>query len=181
MKKTIVYLGFLAFAGPAMAQKSTTTSAVVSFDATTPKDDLPKAENNTVIGSLDKTTGALLFEAAVNNFVFPNEGIQKHFNGEKWMNSDQFPKFSFSGKIDVLDKVNFTKDGTYNVTIFGNLTVKGIEKPISAPATITVANGVIKTNSSFPVVLAAYGITGGPIDGGKVAAEPTVTVSAMFQ
>jgi polyisoprenoid-binding protein YceI len=181
MKKTMVILTLIAFTIPAMAQQFTTTSAVVSFDATTPKDALPKAENKAVIGSLDKSTGALLFEAAVNNFSFPNEGIQKHFNGEKWMNSSAFPKFSFSGKIDVLNKVNFTKDGNYTITISGNLTVKGISKPITAPATISITNGVVKASSSFPIVLAAYGISGGPIDGGKVSPEPMISVSAQFQ
>jgi polyisoprenoid-binding protein YceI len=181
MKKTIVILTLVAFTSPVMAQKSTTTSAVVSFDATTPKDALPKAENKTVIGSLDKSTGALLFEAAVNNFSFPNEGIQKHFNGEKWMNSDQFPKFTFSGKIEDLKMVNFSKEGMYKINISGNLIVKGISKPIFAPATISISNGGIKASSSFSIVLADYGIIGGPIDGGKVAAEPTVTVTADFK
>jgi len=181
MKKTIVILTLIAFTSPLFAQKSTTTSAVVSFDATTPKDALPKAENKTVIGSLDKSSGALVFEAAVNNFDFPNEGIQKHFNGEKWMNSEQFPKFTFSGKIEDLKMVNFAKEGIYKITISGNLTVKGISKPIAAPATINITNGVIKAISSFPIVLADYSITGGPIDGGKVAPNPTVTVTADFK
>jgi polyisoprenoid-binding protein YceI len=181
MKKTIVILTLIAFTSPVMAQKSTTTSAVVSFDATTPKDALPKAENKTVIGSLDKSTGALLFEAAVNNFSFPNKGIQNHFNGEKWMNAEQFPKFIFSGKIEDLKMVNFSKEGTYKISISGILIVKGISKPITAPATISVTNGVVKASSSFPIVLAEYGISGGPIDGGKVAPEPMISVSAQFQ
>lgn len=180
MKKAILFLSFVSIAAVAMAQKSTTTSAVVTFDATTPKDALPKAENKTVIGALDKTTGALLFEAAVNNFSFTNGSIQKHFNGDKWMNSTEFPKFTFTGKIDVLNKVKFATNGTYNVTISGNLTVKGMSKPLTAPATITVTNGAVQATSSFSIVLAAYGITGGPIDSGKVAAEPKITVSAQF-
>ena len=98
MKKAILFFSFAAIAMGAMAQKVTTTSGVVSFDATTPKDALPKAENKTVIASLDKTTGVLAFEAAVNNFAFSNPTIQDHFNGEKWMNSASFPKFSFTGR-----------------------------------------------------------------------------------
>ena len=49
MKKSILFLSFFAITGSVMAQKATTTSAVVTFDATTPKDALPKAENKAVI------------------------------------------------------------------------------------------------------------------------------------
>ncbi len=180
MKKTILFLSFVAIAGSVMAQKSTTTSAVISFDATTPKDALPKAENKTGIASLDKTTGAILFEVAVNNFAFSNPKIQEHFNDTKWLNSAEFPKFTFAGKIDKLSKVKFTKNGSYDVTVSGNLTVKGISKPVSATATIVVNGTAVTTSSAFTIKLADYGITGGPIDGGKVAAEPKITVSASF-
>ena len=61
MKKAILFLSLVTITGSLMAQKVTTTSAVVNLDATTPKDSLPKAENKTVIASLDKTTGAVAF------------------------------------------------------------------------------------------------------------------------
>ena len=180
MKKTVLFLSFIALAGGVMAQKVTTTSAVVSFDATTPKDALPKAENKTVIASLDKTTGVIMFEAAVNNFAFGNPKIQEHFNGANWLNSTEFPKFTFSGKIDKLGEVKFNKNGSYTVKVSGNLVVKGISKPVSASAKIVVKDGTVTSNSDFSIVLADYGITGAPIDGGKVSPEPKITVSASF-
>ena len=180
MKKTILFLSLVAITTGAMAQKSTTTSAVVSFDATTPKDALPKAENKTVIGSLDKTTGDVVFEAAVNNFAFSNPKIQEHFNGANWMNSGTFPKFTFSGKIDNVKKVKFTKNGIYKVTVSGNLTVKGIRKPVTSKGTITVKDGAVSTLSSFTIKLSDYSITGQPIEAGKISTEPKITVSASF-
>ena len=180
MKKTILFLSFVAITTGSMAQKSTTTSAVVSFDATTPKDALPKAENKTVIGSLDKTTGVVVFEAAVNNFAFSNPKVQEHFNGANWMNSGSFPKFTFSGKIEKVNKVKFTKNGSYNVTVKGNLTVKGISKPVTSTGTITVKDGAVSTKSSFTIKLADYNITGQPIEAGKISTEPKITVSASF-
>ncbi|MEO7393681.1 MAG: YceI family protein [Chitinophagaceae bacterium] len=180
MKKSILFLSFLTITGSIMAQKVTTTSAVVSFDATTPKDALPKAENKTVIASFDKATGAVAFEAAVNNFAFSNPKIQEHFNGAAWMNTVSFPKFSFNGKVDKINKVKFRKDGTYKVKVTGNLTVKGISKPVSAPAIVTVSGGAISATSTFSIKLKDYGIAGAPIDGGKVAEKPTITVTASF-
>jgi polyisoprenoid-binding protein YceI len=180
MKKTILSLAVAVLTSSLFAQNLTTSSATVAFDATTEKDALPKADNKTVIASLNTTTGAVLFEAAVSNFAFSNPKIQEHFNGANWMNSASFPKFSFSGKIDKLNKVKFTKDGTYKVSVTGNLTVKGVSKQIKTPGTVTVAGGKVSAATAFSIVLADYGITGAPIDGGKVAKEPKITVSAQF-
>lgn len=181
MKKTILFFSLAVLGTGVFAQdKLTTTSAVVSFDATTPKDALPKAENKTVIGSIDKKSGAIAFEAAVNNFAFTNPTIQDHFNGANWLNSAQFPKFTFTGKIEKLSKVKFAKDGKYNVQVTGNLTVKGVTKPIKTLAIITVAGGKVSASSSFNFKLSDYGITGQAIDAGKVAPSPKVSVSAAF-
>jgi polyisoprenoid-binding protein YceI len=180
MKKTILFLSFVAITGSVMAQKVTTTSAVITFDATTAKDALPKAENKTVIASLDKTTGAILFEAAVNNFSFANPMMHDHFNGEKWLNSAVFPKFTFTGKIDKLSEVKFNKNGSYDVTVSGTLTIKGVAKPITVPATIVVKGSAITSSTAFSVKVADYGIASQYIESGKVSTEPKITVSAQF-
>jgi polyisoprenoid-binding protein YceI len=180
MKKTILFLAFIAASGLLFAQKKTTTSATVSFDATTPKDALPKADNNTVIGSLDSKTGDVAFEAAVKNFSFSSPKMQEHFNGANWMNSDQFPKFTFTGKIEKLNKIKFTKDGTYKATVNGELTIKGIAQKTKVAGTITVEGGKIKVTGNFTIKLADYSISGQPIDAGKVSKEPKISVSAEF-
>lgn len=181
MKKTILFLSFLALAFTVSAQKKTTTSAIVAFDATTSIDKLPKAENKTVIAALDTKTGSVQLEATVKNFAFSNPMIQDHFNGANWMNSDEFPKFSFSGKILDLSKVNFSSNGTYTVAVEGNLTIRKIAQPITAPATITVKDGIISTTSNFSIKLSDFDISGTPINAGKVAKEPVITVSAEFK
>jgi len=180
MKKTILVMAIVVATGQLFAQKKTTSSATVTFDATTAKDALPKATNNSVIGSVNTETGEVAFEAAVKNFSFTNPTLQGHFNGEKWMNSDTYPVFSFSGKIDKLSKVNFTKDGVYNVTVNGNMKVRDISKSEKMEVVVTIIGGKIKTSSSFEIELADYGITGTPIDAGKVAKEPKITMSAEF-
>jgi polyisoprenoid-binding protein YceI len=180
MKKSLLFLPFLFTTLIVFGQKLTTTSATVVFDATTPKDALVKAENKTVIGSLDKTTGNLAFEAAVNNFAFSNPMLQDHFNGANWMNSASYPKFSFTGKINKLSEVKFNKNGSYDVKITGNLTVKGITKPVTVPAKIIVKNGAVKASSSFSISLDDYGISGQPINEGKIAKQPKVSVNASF-
>ena len=108
------------------AQKKTSTSATIAFDASTAIDDLPKAENKTAIAAIDPEKNTVQFEAAIKNFAFSNPSIQDHFNQKGWMNSDEFPKATFNGVITNPTAVNFKKDGTYNVTVEGDLTLKGI-------------------------------------------------------
>jgi polyisoprenoid-binding protein YceI len=181
MKRFILF-AFLAFGTTGLfAQKKTTTSAVVSFDATTALDNLPKADNKTVIAAVDTKTGTVQFEAAVKNFAFANPKIQEHFNASGWMNSDEYPKFSFNGKIADLSKVNFSKNGTYAIEVTGDLTVKNIAKELSAPGKVVVKDGTITASSEFTIKLEDYNISGTPINVGKVAREPKITVLAELK
>ena len=181
MKKTILFLSFVALTGSLFAQKKTTTSAIVAFDASTSIDALPKAENKTTIAAVDTKTGSVAFESTVKNFAFSNPMIQEHFNGEKWLNSDAFPKFTFKGKITDLSKVDFAKDGSYKVDVAGDLTIRDVTKPVTTAATVVVKGGALSTTADFTIKLSDYGITGVPIDAGKIAKEPKITVSAELK
>jgi len=173
-KSTFLFALMLASAG-LFAQAKKTTSATVSFDASTPADPVAKAENKTVIAAIDPKTGSVAFEAAVKNFAFENKKVEEHFNAERWLNSEKFPKFSFKGKIEDLGKVNFKKDGTYNVSVAGDLTVKETTKPIKTPATITISGGKISASASFAVNLPDYGVMA---DGTKISKDAKVSVAA---
>ncbi len=175
MKKTSFLFALMIAGVSVMAQSKKTTSATVSFDASTAEDPVAKAENKTVIAAIDTKKGTVQFEAAVKNFAFENKKVEEHFNAKRWLDSEKFPKFSFSGKIDNLDKVKFKKDGTYNVTVSGNLTIKETTKAISAPGTITVKGGKISASSNFNVTLPDYGVMA---DGKKIAKDAKVVVSA---
>ena len=180
MKKTILSVALVLATGLLFAQKKTTTSAIITFDATTALDALPKAENKTVIASLDTKLGAVLFEASIKSFSFSNPKIQEHFNSKGWMDSDQFETATFKGSIVNLKDVKFNKDGTYAVTVTGNLTIHGETKPVESKGTITVSGKSIKATSDFTIKLEDYKVNGGAIAAGKVSKEPKITVVAEF-
>jgi polyisoprenoid-binding protein YceI len=181
MKRSTLILTLVVSTGSLFAQKKTTTSATVSFDATTAIDALAKADNKTVIAAVDTKTGAVQFEANVKNFAFSNPMIQEHFNGEKWLNSNAYPSFTFKGSISDLTAVDFGKDGSYKTNVEGILTVKGKEQKVKVPATVEVKGSGFSASANFSIALADYGISGAPIDGGKVSKEPKITVSADFK
>jgi polyisoprenoid-binding protein YceI len=180
MKKTLILLALILTTGAVFAQKKTTTSATVTFDATTEKDALPKAENKTVIAAIDTKTGTVAFEAAVKNFTFGNPRMQAHFNGSEWLNSDTYPSITFTGKIEKMKDVNFTKDGEYKVKVSGILKVKDISQEQKVDGLVIVTGGKISVSTLFSVKLEDYKISGQPVDAGKVAKEPRVTVNADF-
>lgn len=178
MKKTILLFALLVSVTGIFAQKKTTTSATIVFDATTSKDALPKAENKTVVAAIDTKSGSVAFEAIMKGFAFTNPTIQDHFNGAKWLDTDQFPSAVFKGKITDMKAINFKKNGTYTVPVEGLLTMHGKTQPVKTQATIIVNDKKLTANSAFTVNLSDYGISGGAITAGKVDNETEITVSA---
>ena len=182
MKKSIILLALVGLTTITFGQKKkTTTSATITFDATTSSDKLPKADNKTVVASIDTKTGNVAFESILKSFTFSNPKMQEHFNGASWMDSDKFPTATFKGKITNIAAVNFKKDGSYNAEVTGDLTMHGITKPVTTTATVVVAGAAVSTTTNFSVKLADYGVNGGAIAAGKVATEPKITVSADFK
>ena len=181
MKKTLVLTALVLATGATFAQKKTTTSGSISFDATTSIDNLPKADNKTVIASLDTKTGAIAFEAIMKNFAFSNPKIQEHFNAPNWLDSEKYPTATFTGAIVNPKDVNFNKDGTYNVAVEGNLTMHGETKKVSTPATFIVAGGTLTGTTAFTVKLDDFKIDGPAVGAGKVAKDPKITVLVEFK
>lgn len=181
MKKTNFILALVMMSSAAFAQKKMTSSGIVTFDASTSIDALPKAENKTVVAAIEPKTGAIQFEAIVKSFTFSNSMMQDHFNGENWMNSDKFPTSTFKGKLTNLAAVNFKKDGTYPAEVTGDLTIHGITKPAASKGTIVVSGKSIAATANFNIKLEDYGITSKAIEGGKVAKEPKITVAVEFK
>ncbi len=180
MKKTILSIALVLATGLLFAQKKTTTAAMIKFDATTSLDKLPKADNMTAIASLDTKTGQIAFEANIKNFSFSNPRMQEHFNSAGWMDSEKFPTATFKGDITNLSKVDFSKNGTYPVTVKGDLTIHGVTKPVETAGSIVVSGKTINATADFSIKLEDYGISSSYIESGKVAKEPKISVAAEF-
>ncbi|HSB93714.1 MAG TPA: YceI family protein, partial [Flavitalea sp.] len=55
--------------------------------------------------------------------------------------------------------VDFTKDGSYNVTVTGTLTMHGKSQPVDTKGTLEVKNGKVTAACNFNVTLKDYDIT----------------------
>jgi hypothetical protein len=138
------------------AQNFITKNGKISFFSKTDVEDI-SAVNNQVVSVLTPKTASIAFSVLINGFLFKKALMQEHFN-ENYMESAKYPKASFKGTITDITKVDFTKDGSYNVTVTGDLTMHNVTNKITVPAVILVKGKTISANTSFKVKLDDYKI-----------------------
>ncbi len=178
MKKIILALLMMAAAGNIYADKYITRTGQISFYSSTPLENI-EAFNNEVAAVLDSKSGDVIFQVPIKSFKFDRALMQEHFN-ENYMESDRYPKAEFKGKIVDVDKVNFSKDGTYNVTAAGTMNMHGVIKDVNIPGTITVKGKDITLKAEFDVVPGDYKINIPKLVEGKIAKEIEVTVNSKL-
>jgi hypothetical protein len=135
-----------------------------------------EAINSNVACSFNATTGQLKFTGLIRGFVFENEMMQEHFNDPDYMNSAAFPKTSFTGIIQNIKSIDFSKDGTTKVTAEGSLSIHGVSKNITASGTIVIAAGKPTLKSIFKIKRADFGI-----NTDEIAEELEITVISEFK
>lgn len=114
--------------------------------------------NNHQVGSImNIKTGEMVFTVLIKSFEFTLATAEEHFN-ETYMESDEFPKSKFKGIIQNIESIDLTKDGKHEVTVKGDLTIHGVTKSISVPATLETKDGKIIGKSEFTVNIDDYKI-----------------------
>lgn len=138
------------------------------------------ADNNQVISVLNTQTGALQFSVLNNAFHFPKAMMEQHFNSD-YMESDKYPKSTFKGTVADISKVDISKDGTYNVSVTGSLSIHGVSKDVTTPGTITVKDGKISGTCTFKILLKDYDIKIPSIVKNNIAENIEITVNCNYE
>ena len=183
--KKLVYLFvpalILALSAFAPIGKLVSKSGHISFYSHTTVEDIT-ANNYKVVSTIDPATGEVVFSVPMQSFEFEKALMQEHYNSKDFLNTKAFPKAKFTGKISNLSAVDFSKDGTYEVNMQGELTIKETAKQVSTKGTVTVKGTVVTVDTKFNISLADYGISfkkGKPST--NIAKEIEVTVHAEHQ
>lgn len=164
MKKSTLLLGvlslaFLLFSAcPMNAQIPSSRTRVVLFAFTNHIVEID-AENYASKSSIDMSTGDIVFTVPMAEFAFKNELMEKHYNSDEFMDTEQFPIAELKARVKNVGKINFYGDGVYEATVIGELTIKGVTHPITEKGTITVKDGLITTECDMTITLADYNIT----------------------
>jgi hypothetical protein len=157
MKTQLSILAIMLLMGTsAMAQKFITKNGEITFFSSTPIEDI-EAHNKQVNAVLDAETGDFVFRVLIKAFQFEKALMQEHFN-ENYMESHKFPNSTFVGKVVNNSEIDWTKSGTVEATIEGELTIHGVTQKISEKGTFEVGKDGIKGMSKFEVKVADYDI-----------------------
>lgn len=161
-------------------EKLVSKKSHINFFSHTSVEDL-QADNYASVSTINTETGVVVFSIPMQSFEFEKSLMQKHFNSNKFLDTKPFPKAKLKATISNLGDIDFAKDGSYTANIEGDLTIKGVTKPIKESGTVTVKNGAVSVDAKFNIVLADYGITftkGKPSS--NIAKEVAVTVKAEY-
>jgi hypothetical protein len=141
--------------------------------------ELINASSSKPQGLLDPSTNQFAFTVDINSFKGFNSELQReHFN-EKYLESELYPKARFSGKI--IEDVDFSVDGTYNVRAKGELEIHGQKQTRIIKSKVVVKNGEILIQTNFMVPLSDHNITIPSIVSQKIATEIEVDFQATLK
>ncbi|MCO4293358.1 YceI family protein [Solitalea sp. MAHUQ-68] len=180
MKKILFIVNLIAFigAGECLAQgQLVSRNVLLSFFSSAPIEDI-KAETKTGYSILDLQTNNIYFKVDIRSFKFRKGLMQEHFN-ENYMESDKYPYAEFKGKIK--EPVDFSKDGTYDVTVIGDLLLHNVKQNYSAKAVLSIKNGNISGSSNFPVKLVDHNIKIPTLLIKNIAEVVQVTVNVTYE
>jgi YceI-like domain len=160
-------------AGAVWSQIYGTNTGTVTFRSDAPLE-LIQASSNEMRGKFDISKRTFAFAVRINSFTGFNSPMQKeHFN-ENYMESVQYPNASFGGKI--IEDIDFTKSGTYDVRAKGNLSVHGVVQERIIKCNLVVKDGKISIRSNFTVLLIEHNIPIPKVVHEKLASEIKVEV-----
>ncbi|MGY5355469.1 YceI family protein [Wenyingzhuangia sp. IMCC45467] len=181
MKKSLFYsliflLGTTFFYGQKNLFK--TNNAIVKFDAAKTNIEPIKAENQKAKIVLNTNTGEIACLMNMVDFEFPNKLMQEHFN-ENYIESEKYPKATFTGRINNFNTLNFNTEQTINVT--GNFKIHGQTQQKTVLLKILKEENLYVLTSNFTIQLKDFKIKIPSIMFLKIAEEVEVQLTAKLK
>lgn len=155
------------------AQKYFTRSGITQFEASEKAFEPIEAINSSTTVILDTNNGNIVSQVFMAGFQFKNALMQEHFN-ENYMDSYQYPKATFKGKLDNFSIVSLNANNSYDLN--GVLTVKGFEKNIQTTVSVKVENNRIFILGSFFVSAKDFNIKIPSIVRDKIANQIQINI-----
>lgn len=176
MKKYSIWVLFIVMTINASAQKYALEKNSVIFYSEAAIENIT-AKNEKVTSVLNSATAEVAFSIPIREFQFAKKLMQEHFN-EKYMETEKFPKSTFSGKITGF---SMSTKGVQQVKANGKLTIHGVTTTIDVPGTAEVQSGKIILKSKFMVKLADYNIKIPQLMWQNIAEQVEVTVDFTYK
>jgi len=176
MKKIFFQILFFVAALNVSAQKYLLEKGVIIFFSDATIEDI-KAENGKANSMFNTQTSDVAFSVPIREFQFDKKLMQQHFN-EKYMESEKYPKATFSGKMEGFDPAI---KSVRQVKARGKLTIHGVATEVEIPGTIEVVGDKIMMKSKFMVKLEDYKIKIPQLMWQNIAEQVEVTVEFSYK
>lgn len=141
--------------------------------------ELIEAESDNLQGVIKEADRTFAFSLSIRSFDGFNNGLQQEHFHENYLETEEYSKALFSGKI--LDAVDFSQPGIQTVRAKGMLEVHGIRQERIIKTTLNIkADGSMTISSDFTIILADHDIRIPRIVFQKIAEEIRVRVRATL-
>lgn len=183
MKRIALLLSFVIVAVTSgMAQtKYITRTAEIYFKSNGEIDDGVEATNAQVAAVLNGANGEMAFQVLIKAFKFKKALMEEHFN-ENYMESDQFPKATFSGQIENFEGIDLSAPRSHEVMVTGKMTIHGVTNEVSQEGSFEVLeDGSIRMKTHMLIPCADYGIEIPSVVADKIAKEIDVEILALLK
>lgn len=112
-----------------------------------------EADSYQITSILNLEDGKIVFEGLIRLFEFRLGALDRAVTNRN-LNVSQYPKIKFNGKIRNIKRYDFTKKGSFSVTVDGTLYIWDEKRKTTAQGNIIVdANGNIETCSDFVMTI----------------------------
>ncbi len=166
----LITLILIFFVTNLYSQRFITKEAEISFFSEAPIEDI-SAKNNKVSAVYDDETKQLVFQLNISDFIFPKPLMQEHFN-ENYLESDKFPKASFSGIVGQLNE---------STTATGTLKIHGESNEVEVKGILVNSNDSVMIDATFRIQLKDFNIKIPKIVMYNIAEEIEVTIIAKLK
>ena len=147
----------------------------VKFFSSAPMEDIT-AINHSTSALLNTAGNTMTVKIPVKAFEFEKDLMYQHFLEKKYMWSEKYPYIDFKGSLENVGSVNFDENGTYETSVTGTMTIRGVSKEYTIPGTIKVDGENINCNAKFMVKLADHEVPIPKVVVKNIAEEVEITV-----
>jgi hypothetical protein len=177
MKYVCLFFALLIGTSVIAQEKFFTRTGHVSFFSEAALENI-EAHNHQVTSILNVENGDLVFSILMKGFEFDKALMQEHFN-ESYVESEKFPKASFKGSIENFESLDLAKDGTYEVTVSGDIDLHGVTKNYKTQGTIIKKGDKMDAKTKFNIKVADHNvkIPAGKLDNISEIVEITVDMN----
>ena len=181
MKKQLILLGIILpmWVNLYSQGKFLCNEGHITFFSHTAIEDIT-AENKEVASVLDAESGEVAVIVKISAFQFEKKLMQEHFN-ENYMESEQFPKATFMGKIVNNGEIDYASPGVYSIKVEGDMTIHGVVQNMAEEGSLEVRTDGIVVTMEFLLDPSDYGIKIPRVVRKNIAERLQITISLAHE